>query len=97
MHTHTHKHAHARAHTHAHARARTHTGDARIEKEHVTAPCGPMTPMSHTDALARLSLRDQVADSKTQEEEEEEEESEEHEPLFLQKKSTWGLGGAAVL
>jgi hypothetical protein len=51
--------------------------------------------MSHTDALARLSLRDQVADSKTEEEEEEEEESEE--PLFLQKKRTWGLGGAAVL
>jgi hypothetical protein len=73
-------------------------GDAATEETSLPAPTGPV---SHSDALAHLSLREKKAagEEVTAEEAGEgaEEEEEVVEALMFQKKMTWGLGGAAVL
>lgn len=73
-------------------------GDGAPESTSLPAPSGPV---SHSDALAHLSLRDkqaaggEAADDAAEAGEEAEEEV--VEALMFQKKTTWGLGGAAVL
>ena len=75
-------------------------GDGAPEETSLPAPPGPV---SHSDALAHLTLREkqaargEAADDAAQAGGGEEEEEEVVEALMFQKKTTWGLGGAAVL
>jgi len=68
--------------------------DASSEACHVPAPSGPV---SHSDALAHLSLKEKGGEDEPPAQGDGEEEEVE-EPLMCQKKArSWGLGGAAVL